>query len=245
MIFDIIKEISSVAGYLWEKGWAERNAGNLSVNVTEFVHIPEVKLYSFKLGMKIPSLANCVLLVSSSGSRMRDMKRSPLNHLIFLVFDKEGGSFSKYKLNSRRHYFITEDIPSSELPVHLFIHGFIKKKNPGLKSVLHTHPTELISLSHRKECSNEKRMNRMLASAHAEFKPIFPGGLGLIKEQESGNTRIAAETIKSLETHNLVLWKKHGVISVSDKIENAFDLIDIANKAAKIFLLAGQNSFSR
>jgi len=245
LIFDIIKEISSVAGYLWEKGWAERNAGNLSVNVTEFVLIPDIKLYSFKLGMKIPSLANCVLLVSSSGSKMREMKDSPLNHLIFLVFDKEGGSFSKYKLNSRRHYFITEDIPSSELPVHLFIHGFIKNKNPGLKSVLHTHPTELISLSHRKECSNEKRMNRMLASAHTEFKLFFPGGLGLIKEQESGNTRIAAETIKSLETHDLVLWKKHGVISVSDTIENAFDLIDIANKAAKIFLLAGQNSFSR
>ncbi len=85
----------------------------------------------------------------------------------------------------------------------------------------------------------------MLASAHAEFKLFFPRGLGLIKEQESGNTRIAAETIKSLEAHNPVLWKKHGVISVSDKIENAFDLIDIANKAAKIFLLAGQNSFSR
>jgi rhamnulose-1-phosphate aldolase len=245
LIFDIIKEISSVAGYLWEKDWAERNAGNLSVNVTEFVRIPDVKLFSFKLGMKISSLANRVLLVSSSGSRMRDMKDSPLNHLIFLVFDKEGGSFSKYKLNNRRHYYITEDIPSSELPVHLFIHGFITMKNPGLKSVLHTHPTELISLTHRKECAHEKRLNRILSSAHAEIRLFLPGGLGLIEEQESGNTRIAAETIKSLETHNLVLWKKHGVISVSDTVENAFDLVDIANKAAKIYLLAGQKTFSR
>ncbi len=244
MIIDIIKEISSVAGYLWEKGWAEKNAGNISVNVTEFVSIPETKLFSFKLGMKITSLANCVLLVSSSGSRMRDIKDSPLNHVIFLMFDKEGGSFSKFKLNSRQNYIITEDIPSSELPVHLFIHGFITKKNPGFRAVLHSHPTELISLSIRKECSNEKRLNRMLSSAHTEFKLFLPGGLGLIKEQETGSTRIAAETIKSLETHNLVLWKKHGVISVSDSVENAFDLIDIANKAANIFLLSGQKNIS-
>lgn len=242
MIFDIIKEISSVAGYLWDKGWAEKNAGNFSVNVTEFVNISDVKLFSFKLGMRIPSLAGCTILISSSGSRMRDIKETPLNHIIFLVFDNEGGSFSKFKLNSRHSYIITEDIPSSELPVHLFIHGFITKKTPGLKAVLHSHPTELISMSLRKECSNEKRMNRLLSSAHTEFKLFIPDGLGLIQEQISGNTRIAAATIKSLETHNLVLWKKHGVISVSDTVENAFDLIDIASKAAKIYLLSGQEA---
>lgn len=242
MIIDIIKEISSVAGYLWNKGWAEKNAGNISVNVTEFVRIPDVKLFSFKLGMKIPSLSNRTILISSSGSRMRDVHNSTLRHIIFLKFDKEGGSFSKFKINSKHNYFITEDIPSSELPVHLFIHGFIENKDPGLKAVLHTHPTELISLSLRRECSNEKRINKLLTSVHSEFKLFIPEGVGLIKEQDSGNTRIAAETIKSLETHNLVLWKRHGVISVSDSVENAFDLIDIAAKAAKIYLLSGQKT---
>ncbi len=32
-----INDIAQVAGYMWEKGWAERNAGNISVNVTEFI----------------------------------------------------------------------------------------------------------------------------------------------------------------------------------------------------------------
>jgi len=35
----IIKDIAEVARILWELGWAESNAGNISVNVTE--HIPE------------------------------------------------------------------------------------------------------------------------------------------------------------------------------------------------------------
>ena len=30
-----IEQIAEAAGYLWQKGWAERNGGNITVNVTE------------------------------------------------------------------------------------------------------------------------------------------------------------------------------------------------------------------
>jgi ribulose-5-phosphate 4-epimerase/fuculose-1-phosphate aldolase len=36
-ISEIIAGISRVAQYLWDKGWAERNAGNISVNITPFL----------------------------------------------------------------------------------------------------------------------------------------------------------------------------------------------------------------
>ena len=29
--------VAEVAGYLWERGWAERNGGNISVNVTPYI----------------------------------------------------------------------------------------------------------------------------------------------------------------------------------------------------------------
>lgn len=32
-----VNDVAEVAGYLWQKGWAERNGGNITVNVTEFV----------------------------------------------------------------------------------------------------------------------------------------------------------------------------------------------------------------
>ena len=29
-----IGKVAEVAGYLWQKGWAERNGGNITVNIT-------------------------------------------------------------------------------------------------------------------------------------------------------------------------------------------------------------------
>ena len=33
----VVYQIAEVTGYLWQKGWAERNGGNITVNVTEFM----------------------------------------------------------------------------------------------------------------------------------------------------------------------------------------------------------------
>ena len=32
-----VEKAAEVAGYLWQKGWAERNGGNITLNITEFV----------------------------------------------------------------------------------------------------------------------------------------------------------------------------------------------------------------
>ena len=32
-----VEKIAEVAGYLWQNGWAERNGGNITVNVTDLV----------------------------------------------------------------------------------------------------------------------------------------------------------------------------------------------------------------
>lgn len=32
-----INKVAEVAGYLWQKGWAERNGGNITINITEYV----------------------------------------------------------------------------------------------------------------------------------------------------------------------------------------------------------------
>ena len=35
---EIILEMAEIAGYLWERGWAEQNAGNISVNITDILN---------------------------------------------------------------------------------------------------------------------------------------------------------------------------------------------------------------
>ena len=32
-----VEKIAEVAGYLWQNGWAERNGGNITVNITDLV----------------------------------------------------------------------------------------------------------------------------------------------------------------------------------------------------------------
>lgn len=32
-----VESVAEVAGYLWQKGWAERNGGNITVNITDVV----------------------------------------------------------------------------------------------------------------------------------------------------------------------------------------------------------------
>ena len=47
-----IGRIAEVAGYLWTKGWAERNGGNISVNLTDLMNDVEKALPA--LGPAIP-----------------------------------------------------------------------------------------------------------------------------------------------------------------------------------------------
>jgi len=43
----VVDNIAEVAGYLWQNGWAERNGGNITVNITELIdeeirHLPAI-----------------------------------------------------------------------------------------------------------------------------------------------------------------------------------------------------------
>ena len=58
-----VNQAAEVAGYLWQKGWAERNGGNITLNITEYVDdeikalpaISEVK----QIGKQLPYLKGC------------------------------------------------------------------------------------------------------------------------------------------------------------------------------------------
>ena len=35
-VINLFKDVSRIAGYLWNKEWAERNAGNISIDISEY-----------------------------------------------------------------------------------------------------------------------------------------------------------------------------------------------------------------
>lgn len=55
-----VGQIAEAAGYLWQKGWAERNGGNITVNITEYVddgirNMPAISAV-FPIGFTLPNL---------------------------------------------------------------------------------------------------------------------------------------------------------------------------------------------
>ena len=92
----VILEVAEIADYLWQRGWAERNAGNISVNINDLV-VEENKDYKsypyFKLNVQYPGLAKKYFFVTGTGKRMRDLAREPLQNAILIRINSKGSGY--------------------------------------------------------------------------------------------------------------------------------------------------------
>ena len=241
----IILQVAEVAQYLWQRGWAERNAGNISVNISHLIgdDLKTTDEYPFfRLSNNYPELSGKYFFVSGTGRRMRDLARKPLDNALLITLNDEGNG---YWIISRKKDSVTKFQPTSELPTHLGIHQMIINRGTDEKVVMHTHANELIALTQIKEYCNEEKLNKLLWGMHPETMVFVPGGVGFVPYVTPGTEDIAIETIKVLEKHQVALWEKHGVFSIGESVFDTFDTIDILAKSAKIFFLtksAGYNT---
>lgn len=79
-----IGKVAEVAGYLWMKGWAERNGGNITVNVTDWVDDEIRALPAIcepkPIGVVLPHLKGCYFYCKGTQKRMRDLARRPMEN---------------------------------------------------------------------------------------------------------------------------------------------------------------------
>ena len=234
-----IEQIAEVAGYLWEKGWAERNGGNISVNLTELVeekiHTLPALLPPIALGEPITALAGNIFYVTGTGKRMRYVAKDPFANGSIIRVNGQGTAYEIIAEQPVR--------PTSELPSHLAMHNFLRARGVNNKVVLHTHPTDLVALSHCKPFLDSTYITRKLWAMIPECRVIVPRGIGIIPYQLPGSMDLAKATIKELDTHDVVLWEKHGILAVGDDIIECFDAIDTLSKSAQIYLYARQAGF--
>ena len=233
----VFMHIAAVAKYLWDRGWAERNAGNFSIYVTGFFHEKELDRLSvypfFPLSRGYPDLPCTLFLVSGTGTRMREMAKNPVEHTCFVYISNSGSAFHNIGYNNEDNSVK----PTSELATHLAIQQqLIQKKSPE-KAVLHAHITELIALTQLAPFKSEVAVNTLLWCMHPETTLFVPEGVGFIPYAIPGTENIAQSTLKGLENHKVVLWEKHGCIAVSRTLPEAFDMLDILAKSAKIYFL--------
>ena len=205
--------MAEVAGYLWQKGWAERNGGNITLNITEFVDdeikalpaISEVK----QIGATLPYLKDCYFYCKGTNKRMRDLARWPMEH----------GSVIRI-LDDCASYVIIADHPS-----------------------LQTHPIELIAMTHCKKFLEKDVATNLLWSMIPETKAFCPRGLGIIPYELPSSVKLAEATIEQLEDYDVAMWEKHGVFAVDVDVMSAFDQVDVLNKSALIYIAAKNMGF--
>jgi rhamnulose-1-phosphate aldolase len=237
----ILADIADIAGLIYQRGWAERNAGNISIDVTD----SHAWAKDMRRGRRVetpllyPELAGRSYLVTATGSRFREIAKHPEKNV---VLAKVADDLSGYQILLSPH----EDadlLTSSEFPSHLGVHAYLRRIHPEIKTVLHTHPDHLLALTHiTKYCSSDA-LSHLLWSMHPEMKVVMPEGVGLVPYCQPGSQVLADATVDILEHHRLALWEKHGCVAIGRNVYDAFDLVETAEKSAKLYFLVKAAGF--
>lgn len=235
-----ISQTAEVAGYLWQKGWAERNGGNITVNVTDSLDSATKALPAlagpFKIGSVLPHLKGCFFYCKGTQKRMRDLARDPMDNGAIIRICDDCASYE----------IIVDKVvmPTSELPSHLAVHDYLLAKGSPYRASLHTHPIELVALTHSRKWMEKDAATKMLWSMIPETKAFCPRGLGMVPYMIPGSVELAEATIKAIDDdYDVVMWEKHGVFAVDTDIMSAFDQVDVLNKAAQIYISSRNMGF--
>lgn len=235
-----IEKVSEVANYLWIKGWAERNGGNITVNVTEAINSSSRNLTKsiagpFKTGIKLDNIKGMYFFCKGTNKRMRDLAVSPMDNGSLIRICEDGES-----------YVIVADkavIPTSELPSHLTIHNYLVGAGSPYKAVIHTHPIDLVAMSHNKAFLEKDVLSNLLWSMIPETRAFCPKGVGIVPYKIPGSVELANATLEQLKEYDVVIWEKHGVCAIGPDVLEAFDMIDTLSKSAQIYQTARNMGF--
>ncbi len=234
-----VAEVAEVAGYLWQKGWAERNGGNITINITDVVtdEIRGMKAISDKMqiGTTLPYLKGCYFFCKGTNKRMRDLARWPM----------ENGSVIRICDDCASYEIIADQVvlPTSELPAHLSMHNYLIGSGSSYKAAMHTHPIDLVAMTHNPAFLEKDVLTKLLWSMIPETRAFCPRGLGIIPYKLPSSIELAEATVKELADYDVVMWEKHGVCAVGENVMEAFDMVDTLSKSAQIYLTAKSMGF--
>ncbi|HHX79475.1 MAG TPA: rhamnulose-1-phosphate aldolase [Acholeplasmataceae bacterium] len=231
----IITELTNLIDLMYQKGWHERNAGNISYLLFEEELKDYLKLNSplrnINLTVDASSLAGKFFLVTGSGKYFKNVKKNPETNLGIIRINEDGKTASLL--------WGLEDggAPTSELSSHLLSHTERLKIDSKNRVVVHTHATNLIAMSIAHDL-DEEAFSKTLWRMNTECIIVFPEGIGILPWMVCGNEEIGYHTAKKFQEYRLVLWPMHGVFGVGNSLDDVFGLIETAEKAAGIYLKA-------
>ncbi len=229
-----VSDMVKITADAWLKGWDERNGGNVSFRLLEQDVAPFLAGWHedrvLPLEEPLPELAGEYFLVTGSGKYFRNVQLAPEANLGVIRVLTGGRAVAVC------WGYSDGAVPTSELSAHLKSHVVRQRMAPGKRAaIVHCHATNLIALSYVLDF-NTDNVTRALWEASTECLVVFPEGVGTIAWMVPGTAAIGDATAEEMKTHALVLWQYHGIFGTGETPDEAFGLIDTAEKAADILV---------
>ncbi|WP_067840098.1 rhamnulose-1-phosphate aldolase [Amphibacillus sediminis] len=233
-----VREMIEVTQNMWRNGWDERNGGNVSYllaeeEVTHYLD-PSQVIRSIPLDFPVQPLANRYFIVTGSGKYFKNVAKDPANTLAIIKVAKDGRSVDLlWGLSDGGK-------PTSELPSHFMSHIARLDQDNNHRVIIHTHTTHVIAMTFVHDLS-PKAFTKTLWQMCTECVVVFPEGVALLPWMVPGTDLIGTETAKQMEKHRLVVWPHHGIFGAGESIDDAFGLIETAEKAAEVYMLVASH----
>ena len=229
---DVIKEVTDILDLLYNHNWDERNGGNLSylLNEDEVKSLcdPNKIIRTFNYDFDLSPLINKYFIITGTGSYFKNMKKAPNENLgIVKVVDKNTlGLVWGYSNGGK---------PTSEAPTHLKCHIERLKKDDKHRLVIHTHPTNIIAMTHIAPLDS-KFFTETLWKMQTESIVVFPEGVAVLPWILCGGVEIGIKTAELMAEYRSVIWAQHGIFCTGETLDEVFGLIETIEKAAEIYL---------
>ncbi|MDR3439147.1 rhamnulose-1-phosphate aldolase [Telmatospirillum sp.] len=220
---------------MWQKGWDERNGGNVSLRLLDDDVAPYLSGLSpepryLAMNEPLPELAGQYFLVTGTGKYFRNVGLDPAHNLGLIAVSADGKGISVlwgYRDGGG---------PTSELSAHFKSHIARQAVTDGrARVIMHCHATNLMSLSYVLELSSPV-FTRALWEMSTECLVVFPDGIGVLPWLVPGTDGIGDRTAELMKRHPLVLWPFHGVFGTGATLDEAFGLIDTVEKSSEVLV---------
>lgn len=223
----------TVAARIVQRGWDEAQGGNLSLA------LPTPPPGWERRGRLDPlpgGLAGLELglLTTASGSRWRQAASAPDQACVYVqLADGQTSVWAAPDAPFLR--------PTSELPTHCHVHELRSAQGlpPGV--VLHAHPPSLLAVSLLPAAQRDRAL-ALLPRLFPEAALLLHKGIAATPYARPGSTELAQYTVNAFTVTQFAVWQKHGPICQADNAEQALDLLETAELAARVywqFLTAG------
>lgn len=228
-----VEKMRETTANMYRLGWDERNGGNISYlldegEVGEYLDLSSV-VRTITLGFDAKALAGKLFIVTGTGKYFKNVDADPETNLGIVRITADGRN-AELLWGYRDGGKFT-----SEFPAHLMSHVARLSADPDNRVVMHCHPTNLLAMTYVHDL-DERAFTRTLWQMSTECIVVFPDGVNVLPWMLCGTNEIGEATAAKMNNARLVVWAMHGIYGAGRTMDEAFGLIETAEKAAEIYM---------